>query len=74
MPSRRQAIRCGHRHFTAHVDSVLAGPGANDNGSGLRAAINLDMVGVGDFWRFGSSEDLIHLALGAATLLYQVGR
>jgi aminopeptidase YwaD len=104
--------------FTAHLDSVAAGPGANDNGSGsgvvlelahelaqrsagerpltlrfalfgaeelgldgsqyyvqhlseadrlaLRADVNLDMVGVGDAWRFGGSEDLIQLALGAA--------
>jgi Zn-dependent M28 family amino/carboxypeptidase len=104
--------------FTAHLDSVPAGPGANDNGSGsgvvlelahelaqrsagerpltlrfalfgaeeigldgsqyyvqhlseadrlaLHANINLDMVGVGDSWRFGGSEDLIQLALGAA--------
>jgi Zn-dependent M28 family amino/carboxypeptidase len=104
--------------FTAHLDSVPAGPGANDNGSGsavvlelarelaqlsatdrpmtlrfalfgaeelgldgsqyyvqhlseverqsLRADINLDMVGVGDQWRFGGSNDLVQLALGVA--------
>jgi aminopeptidase YwaD len=104
--------------FTAHLDSVPAGPGANDNGSGsavvlelarelarrspaerpmtvrfalfgaeelglfgsryyvqsltdaerkaIRADVNLDMVGVGDAWRFGGSDDLVQLALGAA--------
>ena len=104
--------------FTAHLDSVPAGPGANDNGSGsavvlelahelslrsqadrpmtvrfalfgaeelgldgsqyyvhnlsdaerqlLRADINLDMVGVGTQWRFGGTDDLVQLALGAA--------
>jgi aminopeptidase YwaD len=104
--------------FTAHLDSVPAGPGANDNGSGsavvlelahelalrpvaqrpmtmrfalfgaeelgldgsqfyvqhltdlerhaIRADINLDMVGVGDQWRFGGTNDLVQLALGAA--------
>jgi aminopeptidase YwaD len=104
--------------FTAHLDSVPAGPGANDNGSGsavvlelahelaqrspserpmtvrfalfgaeelgldgsqyyvqnlsaadrqaVLADINLDMVGVGDQWRFGGSNDLVQLALGAA--------
>jgi Zn-dependent M28 family amino/carboxypeptidase len=109
--------------FSAHLDSVPAGPGANDNGSGsavvlelahelaqrspnerpvtvrfalfgaeelgldgsqyyvsnlsdaerqaLRADINLDMVGVGDQWRFGGSNDLVQLALGAATDLGQ---
>jgi aminopeptidase YwaD len=109
--------------FTAHLDSVPAGPGANDNGSGsavvlelarelaqrapsqrpmtlrfalfgaeelgldgsqfyvqhlseadrqaLRADINLDMVGVGDQWRFGGSNDLVQLALGAANDLGQ---
>jgi Zn-dependent M28 family amino/carboxypeptidase len=105
--------------FGAHLDSVPAGPGANDNGSGsavvlelarelaqrspserpltVRFAwwgaeelglfgsryyvqqlsdaerhavlgnVNLDMVGVGDAWRFGGSDDLVQLALGAAT-------
>jgi aminopeptidase YwaD len=109
--------------FSAHLDSVPAGPGANDNGSGsavvlelahalaqrspserpmtvrfalfgaeelgldgsqyyvanlsdaerqaLRADINLDMVGVGDQWRFGGSNDLVQLALGAANDLGQ---
>ena len=109
--------------FTAHLDSVPAGPGANDNGSGsavvlelahelaqrnpslrpitlrfalfgaeelgldgsqyyvrhlsdaerrtIRADINLDMVGVGDQWRFGGSNDLVQLALGAADGLGQ---
>jgi Zn-dependent M28 family amino/carboxypeptidase len=109
--------------FSAHLDSVPAGPGANDNGSGsavvlelahelaqrspaerpmtlrfalfgaeelgldgskyyvqqlpdadrqsLRADINLDMVGVGDQWRFGGTNDLVQLALGAATDLGQ---
>jgi aminopeptidase YwaD len=109
--------------FTAHLDSVPAGPGANDNGSGsavvlelayelaqrtpaerplsarfvwfgaeelgldgsqyyvqhlsdadrqsLRADVNLDMVGVGDAWRFGGSDDLVQLALGAANDLGQ---
>jgi aminopeptidase YwaD len=104
--------------FTAHLDSVPAGPGANDNGSGsavvlelarelaqrdvvdrpltvrfalfgaeelgldgsryyvanlpgaerraIAADINLDMVGVGDSWRFGGTDDLVQLALGAA--------
>ena len=104
--------------FTAHLDSVPAGPGANDNGSGsavvlelarelarrspaerpmtvrfalfgaeelglfgsryyvqsltdaerqaIRADVNLDMVGVGDAWRFGGTDDLVQLALGAA--------
>lgn len=109
--------------FTAHLDSVPAGPGANDNGSGsavvlelarelaqrgpgghpmtlrfalfgaeelgldgsqyyvqqlsdgerqaLRADINLDMVGVGDQWRFGGTDELVQLALGAANDLGQ---
>ena len=109
--------------FSAHLDSVPAGPGANDNGSGsavvlelahelaqrnpserpmtlrfalfgaeelgldgsqyyvanlsdterqaLRADINLDMVGVGDQWRFGGSNELVQLALGAANDLGQ---
>jgi aminopeptidase YwaD len=109
--------------FGAHLDSVAAGPGANDNGSGSavvlelahelaqrspserpltvrfvlfgaeelglygsrfyvssladadRAAIlgtiNLDMVGVGDAWRFGGTEDLVQRALGAADELGQ---
>jgi aminopeptidase YwaD len=109
--------------FTAHLDSVPAGPGANDNGSGsavvlelahelsqrsaserplsvrfalfgaeelgldgsryyvqnlsdvdrqaLRADINLDMVGVGDAWQFGGTDDLVQTALGAATDLGQ---
>jgi Zn-dependent M28 family amino/carboxypeptidase len=109
--------------FTAHLDSVPAGPGANDNGSGsavvlelahelaqrspadrpmtvrfalfgaeelgldgsryyvqslsdadrqaIRADVNLDMVGVGDAWRFGGTEDLVQLALGAANDLGQ---
>jgi aminopeptidase YwaD len=104
--------------FGAHLDSVPAGPGANDNGSGsavvlelahdlslrsatdrrftvrfalwgaeelglygsryyvqnlsdaerhaIQADVNLDMVGVGTAWRFGGSEDLVQLALGAA--------
>ena len=111
--------------FTAHLDSVPAGPGANDNGSGsavvlelahelaqrspserplsirfalfdaeelgldgsqyyvqnlsdadrqaLRADINLDMVGVGDAWRFGGTDDLVQTALGAANDLGQRG-
>jgi aminopeptidase YwaD len=29
--------------------------------------INLDMVGVGDAWRFGGTDDLVQRALGAAT-------
>jgi aminopeptidase YwaD len=109
----------------AHLDSVPAGPGANDNGSGsavvlelahelaLRAPaerpltlrfvlfgaeeiglygsryfvqnlsdserhailgdINLDMVGVGDSWRFGGSDDLVQRAIGAANDLGQRG-
>jgi Zn-dependent M28 family amino/carboxypeptidase len=109
--------------FTAHLDSVPAGPGANDNGSGsavvlelahelaqrsvaerplavrfawfgaeelgldgsqfyvqqisdaerqsLRADVNLDMVGVGDAWRFGGTDDLVQVALGAANDLGQ---
>jgi aminopeptidase YwaD len=104
--------------FGAHLDSVPAGPGGNDNGSGVGvvlelahnlaqrdarerpyrlrfvlfgaeelglygshayvqslsdvdrqnivAMLNLDMVGVGDQWRFGGSDDLVQLALGAA--------
>jgi aminopeptidase YwaD len=111
--------------FTAHLDSVPAGPGANDNGSGsavvlelahelarrspaerpmtlrfalfgaeelglygsryyvqslsdaerraIRADVNLDMVGVGDAWRFGGTDDLVQLALGAANDLGQRG-
>jgi aminopeptidase YwaD len=31
------------------------------------AMINLDMVGVGDAWRFGGSDDLVQRALGATT-------
>jgi aminopeptidase YwaD len=109
--------------FTAHLDSVPAGPGANDDGSGsavvlelarelaqrpqidrpltlrfalfgaeelgldgsryyvqnlsdaerhaIAADINLDMVGVGDSWRFGGSDDLVQLALGGANDLGQ---
>ena len=37
----------------------------------LRADVNLDMVGVGDQWRFGGSEDLVQVALGAANDLGQ---
>jgi aminopeptidase YwaD len=103
-----------------HLDTVSAGPGANDNGSGsavtlelahtlasqaasaprpytlrfvlfgaeelglfgsryyveslsdaerqaILAMINLDMVGVGQGWRFGGTDDLVQRALGAAT-------
>jgi aminopeptidase YwaD len=109
--------------FGAHLDSVQAGPGANDNGSGsavvlelahelaqrspgerpltfrfvlfgaeelglygsrfyvgslsnteratILGNINLDMVGVGDSWRFGGTEDLVQRALGAANDLGQ---
>ncbi len=109
--------------FTAHLDSVPAGPGANDNGSGsavvlelahelaqrsaadrplsvrfawfgaeelgldgsqyyvqhlsdadrqsLRADVNLDMVGVGDQWQFGGTDDLVQVALSAANDLGQ---
>ena len=109
--------------FSAHLDSVPAGPGGNDNGSGsatvlelahelaqrspaqrpltlrfalfgaeelglygsryyvqnlsagdrqrLLADINLDMVGVGDAWRFGGTENLVQFALGAANDLGQ---
>ena len=109
--------------FGAHLDSVPAGPGANDNGSGsavvlelahelsmrsaserpvtlrfalfgaeelglygsryfvqnlsdverhaILADINLDMVGVGQAWRFGGTEDLVQSALGAANDLGQ---
>jgi aminopeptidase YwaD len=32
----------------------------------IRADVNLDMVGVGDAWRFGGTDDLVQLALGAA--------
>jgi aminopeptidase YwaD len=102
--------------FGAHLDSVPAGPGANDNGSGsamvlelaqvlagrdepftlrfalfgaeelglygsrhyvdqmtdadranTRAMINMDMVGVGQAWRFGGTDDLVQRALGAAS-------
>jgi aminopeptidase YwaD len=102
--------------FGAHLDSVPAGPGANDNGSGsamvlelaqvlatrdepfalhfvlfgaeelglfgshnyverltdaeranTRAMINLDMVGVGDTWRFGGTDDLVQRALGTTS-------
>jgi aminopeptidase YwaD len=111
--------------FGAHLDSVSAGPGANDNGSGsavvlelahllaqrspaerplttrfalwgaeeiglfgsrhyvqnlsdaerqaLLADINLDMVGVGNAWRFGGTDDLVQRALGAATEIGQRG-
>jgi aminopeptidase YwaD len=107
----------------AHLDSVRAGPGANDNGSGSAvvlelartlaqqapstrpytirfalfgaeelglfgsryyvdalspadrsatvAMLNLDMIGVGTEWRFGGSDDLVQLALGAANDLGQ---
>ena len=106
-----------------HLDTVPAGPGANDNGSGsavvlelahtlaqvapsqrpttlrfvlfggeelglfgsrlyvnnladadrqaIVAMINLDMVGVGDSWRFGGSDDLVQRALGASNDLGQ---
>jgi aminopeptidase YwaD len=109
--------------FGAHLDSVKAGPGANDNGSGsgvvlelahelaqrpqaeravtvrfvlfgaeelglfgsryyvqnlsdaerqaILGDINLDMVGVGDAWRFGGTDDLVQRALGAASELGQ---
>jgi aminopeptidase YwaD len=108
--------------FGAHLDSVPAGPGANDNGSGsamvlelaqvlaardepfalhfvlfgaeelglygshnyverltdaerssVRAMINLDMVGVGDAWRFGGTDDLVQRALGATADLGERG-
>jgi len=98
-----------------HLDSVPAGPGANDNASGsatvlelaralaardypytlrfvlfdaeelglygsqhyvseltqaerrsIVAMINLDMVGVGQAWRFGGADPLVQEALGAA--------
>jgi aminopeptidase YwaD len=104
--------------FGGHLDSVAAGPGANDNGSGsavvlelarelaqrplgqrplnvrfalfgaeelglfgsrayvdalsdadrqsILAMVNLDMVGVGDLWHFGGTEDLVQRALGTA--------
>jgi Zn-dependent M28 family amino/carboxypeptidase len=110
-PSSRTVV------FGAHLDSVPAGPGANDNGSGsavvlelahtlaqrdvsqrpftlrfilfgaeelglygsrayvdrlpdaerqsVLAMINLDMVGVGDAWRFGGTDDLVQRALNA---------
>ena len=100
----------------AHLDSVPAGPGANDNGSGsalvlelaqvlatreepfalhfalfgaeelglygsrnyvdrltdaeranTRAMINLDMVGVGQAWRFGGTDDLVQRALAVTS-------
>jgi aminopeptidase YwaD len=100
----------------AHLDSVPAGPGANDNGSGsamvlelaqvlaardepftlhfalfgaeelglygsrhyvdqlsdaeranIRAMINMDMVGVGEAWRFGGTDDLVQRALAATS-------
>jgi aminopeptidase YwaD len=109
----------------AHLDSVAAGPGANDDGSGsavllelartlaeapnaarpyrvtfvlfgaeelglygsryyvanlpdaerqsIVAMLNLDMVGVGQAWRFGGSDDLVQSALGAATDLGERG-
>jgi aminopeptidase YwaD len=109
----------------AHLDSVAAGPGANDDGSGsavllelartlaqaptaarpygvtfvlfgaeelglygsryyvanlsdadrqsITAMINLDMVGVGQAWRFGGSDDLVQSALGVATDLGERG-
>lgn len=109
--------------FGAHLDSVPAGPGANDNGSGsavvlelahslslvgpsdrrvnvrfglfgaeelglygsryfvqnlsdaerhaILADVNLDMVGVGQSWRFGGSDELVQVALGAANDLGQ---
>jgi len=109
----------------AHLDTVAAGPGANDNGSGsavvlelahvlelepaaerpatvrlvlfgaeelglfgsrhyidslsdaerhsIVGMINLDMVGVGSEWRFGGSDDLVQVALGAANDLGQRG-
>jgi aminopeptidase YwaD len=109
--------------FGAHLDSVSAGPGANDDGSGsavvlelahelaqrsprerplnlrfalwgaeelglygsrfyvhnlsdaerhaLLANVNLDMVGVGQAWRFGGTDDLVQVALGAANDLGQ---
>jgi aminopeptidase YwaD len=109
--------------FGAHLDSVPAGPGANDDGSGsavvlelahelaerspserplnlrfalwgaeelglygsryyvqnlsdaerhaLLANINLDMVGVGQAWRFGGTDELVQVALGAANDLGQ---
>ena len=109
--------------FGAHLDSVSAGPGANDDGSGsavvlelarelaernpserplnlrfalwgaeelglygsryyvqnlsdaerhaVLANINLDMVGVGQSWQFGGTDDLVQVALGAANDLGQ---
>lgn len=105
--------------FGAHLDSVPAGPGANDNASGsavvlelarvlaerdpaqtawrlrfalfgaeelglvgshayvqslsdtergsIVAMINLDMVGVGQAWRFGGTDDLVQRALGVTS-------
>ena len=104
--------------FGAHLDSVAAGPGANDNGSGsavvlelarvlaerhaalglrfvlfgaeelglfgsqhyvqglspaersaTRAMINLDMVGVGQAWRLGGTDELVQLGLGATSAM-----
>jgi aminopeptidase YwaD len=121
LPGSRPAA--GTVIFGAHLDTVPAGPGANDNGSGSavvlelarelaqrnpndrpltvrfvwfgaeelglfgsryyvqqlsqseRAAIlgnvNLDMVGVGQFWRFGGTPDLVQRALGAADAIGQ---
>ena len=109
--------------FGAHLDSVPAGPGANDDGSGsavvlelarelaerspsqrplnlrfalwgaeelglygsryyvqnlsdaerhaVLANVNLDMVGVGQSWQFGGTDDLVQVALGAANDLGQ---
>jgi aminopeptidase YwaD len=109
--------------FGAHLDSVPAGPGANDNASGsavvlelaralsqrsaaerpltsrfilfgaeelglfgsrfyvqslsdtdrraILADVNLDMVGVGQAWRFGGTDDLVQRALGGANDLGQ---
>ena len=109
--------------FGAHLDSVPAGPGANDDGSGsavvlelarelaerspsqrplnlrfalwgaeelglygsryyvqnlsdaerhaVLANINLDMVGVGQSWQFGGTDELVQVALGAANDLGQ---
>jgi aminopeptidase YwaD len=49
----------GSRHY---VDQMTDADRVN-----TRAMINMDMVGVGEAWRFGGTDDLVQRALGAAS-------
>jgi aminopeptidase YwaD len=49
----------GSRYYVQHL--------AEAERLAILGDINLDMVGVGDAWRFGGADDLVQRALGAAT-------